>query len=68
MGWAPGQPVPRMENPEAEQGVWRTMCRELAVKHERLACAEYREAMARLALPTDHIPQLDEVTRATGAP
>ena len=32
------------------------------VKHERLACAEYREAMARLALPTDHIPQLDEVT------
>ena len=23
-----------------------TVCRELAAKHERLACAEYREAMA----------------------
>ena len=38
------------------------MCRELAAKHERLACTEYREAMARLDLPVDHIPQLDEVT------
>ena len=62
VGWAPGQPVPRVQYTDAEQGVWRTVCRELAVKHERLACAEYRDAMARLVLPTDHIPQLDEVT------
>ena len=41
--------------------MWRTVCRELAAKHERLACAEYREAMAASTLPIDHIPQLDEV-------
>ncbi len=62
VGWTPERPVPRVHYTEDEQGVWRTVCRELAIKHERLACAEYRDAMARLALPTDHIPQLDEVT------
>jgi phenylalanine-4-hydroxylase len=57
----PPEPIPHVDYTEAEQDVWRTVCRELAVKHERLACAEYRAAMARLALPADHIPQLDEV-------
>ena len=60
--WQPGGPVPHADYTEAEHEVWRTVCRELAAKHERLACLEYREAMARLALPTDHIPQLDEVS------
>jgi phenylalanine-4-hydroxylase len=60
--WEPGTPVPHVDYTEAEQEVWRTVCRELAAKHERLACSDYREAMVRLALPTDHIPQLDEVT------
>lgn len=62
LDWEPGRPLPRVDYTEAEQEVWRTVCRELAAKHERLACAEYREAMARLALPTDRIPQLDEVS------
>jgi phenylalanine-4-hydroxylase len=62
LDWIPAQPIPHVEYSAAEQGVWRTVCRELAAKHERLACAEYRAAMQRLALPTDHIPQLDEVT------
>jgi len=57
----PRQPIPHVDYTEAEEEVWRTVCRELAVKHERLACAEYRTAMAALALPTDRIPQLDEV-------
>ncbi|MFZ0090442.1 MAG: phenylalanine 4-monooxygenase [Solirubrobacteraceae bacterium] len=59
--WQPGDPIPQVEYTEEEQAVWREVCRELAAKHERLACAEYREAMAQLALPADHIPQLDEV-------
>jgi phenylalanine-4-hydroxylase len=54
-------PIPHVDYTAEEQAVWRTVCRELAVKHERLACAEYRAAMARLALPSDHVPQLDEV-------
>jgi phenylalanine-4-hydroxylase len=60
--WDPSRPVPHVSYSDEEQAVWRTVCSELAVKHERLACAEYRRAMGRLALPADHIPQLDEVS------
>jgi hypothetical protein len=31
------QPIPHVDYTEAEQEVWRTVCRELAAKHERLA-------------------------------
>ncbi|HEY2259021.1 MAG TPA: phenylalanine 4-monooxygenase [Solirubrobacteraceae bacterium] len=61
LGWEPTQPIPHVEYTEEEEEVWRTVCRELAAKHERLACAECRSATAQLALPADHIPQLDEV-------
>jgi phenylalanine-4-hydroxylase len=61
LGWDPSRPVPYVDYTAEEEKVWRTVCRELAVKHERLACAEYRRAMVALALPTDRIPQLDEV-------
>jgi phenylalanine-4-hydroxylase len=60
--WEPGRPIPRPVYTDEEQEVWRTVSRELAAKHQRLACAEYREAIARLALPRDHTPQLDEVS------
>lgn len=59
--WDPSEPIPHATYTKEEQEVWRIVCRELAEKHERLACSEYREAMARLGLPKDHIPQLDEV-------
>lgn len=62
LDWDPSMAIPHVEYTPEEQQVWRTVCVELAAKHERLACADYREAMARLALPTDHIPQLDEVS------
>ena len=62
LGWSPGEPVPRIDYTEAEHEVWRTVCRELAPKHERYACRAFREALVALALPTDRIPQLDEVT------
>jgi phenylalanine-4-hydroxylase len=61
LNWQVGDSIPHVDYTPQEQDVWRTVCRELAIKHERLACAEYREAMAALALPTDRIPQLDEV-------
>ena len=44
LSWRLGEPVPHVEYTVEEQDVWRTVCRELAVKHERLACAEYRQA------------------------
>jgi phenylalanine-4-hydroxylase len=62
LAWEPGKPLPRIEYTEAEHEVWRIVCRELAPKHEKYACREFREAAAALALPTDRIPQLDEVT------
>jgi phenylalanine-4-hydroxylase len=62
LAWSPGEPSPKIEYTADEQEVWRTVCRELAPKHERYAIAEYREALERLALPRDHVPDLDEVT------
>ena len=59
--WAPPRPIPHVFYTQAEHEVWQTVCRELGAKHERLACRSYRSAMARLALPTDHVPQLTEV-------
>jgi phenylalanine-4-hydroxylase len=62
LAWEPGTPPPRIDYTEAEHDVWRIVCRELAPKHAKYACREFREAAAKLALPADHIPQLDEVT------
>jgi len=60
--WREGEPVPRVDYSEAEHDIWRTVCRELAPKHERLACRAFRDAKAALDLPTERVPQLDEVT------
>jgi phenylalanine-4-hydroxylase len=60
--WEPGTPPPRISYSEAEQDVWRTVCRELAPKHERYACSAFRKALVALDLPSDRIPQLDEVS------
>lgn len=62
MAWRPGRPAPEIAYSDAEQQVWRTVCRELAPKHERYAVAEYREALARVALPANRIPGLDAVS------
>jgi len=62
LAWRPGEPVPRVDYTDQEHAIWRTVSRELDPKHERLACRAFREAKARLALPDDHVPQLDEVT------
>jgi phenylalanine-4-hydroxylase len=62
LAWRPGEPPPRIAYTDAEQEVWRTVCRELAPKHRTYAVREYREALERVALPTDHVPGLDEVS------
>lgn len=64
LNYTPGKPVPQIEYTEEEQQVWRIVSAELARKHEKYACAEVLEATARLQLPVDHIPQLDEVSAA----
>jgi phenylalanine-4-hydroxylase len=62
LDWQPSQPIPPVRYSDAEQEVWRTVSRELAAKHARLACVEYRRAMTALQLPADRIPQLSEVS------
>jgi phenylalanine-4-hydroxylase len=62
LGWEPGTPVPEVRYTEEEQEVWRTVCRELAPKHERLAIREFLEAKERVRLPTDGVPSLDLVS------
>src|SRR4051794_20248607 len=62
MDWQIGDPVPVIAYTEAENEVWRTVCRELPPKHARYACRAYNEAVAALDLPSDRIPQLTEVT------
>lgn len=59
--WREGEPAPLIDYHDDEQAVWRTVCRELAPLHERLAVGEFRGALARLRLPTDRVPSLDDV-------
>ncbi|MEA2226736.1 MAG: phenylalanine-4-hydroxylase [Solirubrobacteraceae bacterium] len=60
--WSPGEPSPRIAYSDVENEIWRTVCRELRGRHATYACREYLDAKEALALPEDHVPQLDEVT------
>jgi len=62
LAWTPGEPVPHIDYTETEHEVWRTVCRELARKHETYACRAFRDAVDALGLPRDRVPQLDEVS------
>ncbi len=64
LDWTDDQPVPVAVYTDEEHEVWRVVSAELAKKHERLACAAARAGRERIALPTDHIPQLTDVTAA----
>ncbi|MFG1794090.1 phenylalanine 4-monooxygenase [Nocardia sp. NPDC049149] len=64
LDYAPGKSVPQIAYTAEEQEVWRIASAELARKHRTYACTEVLDAAARLALPEDHIPQLDEVSAA----
>jgi phenylalanine-4-hydroxylase len=67
LAWRPGEPTPRIDYHADEVQAWRTVCRALAPLHERLAVGEFRDALARLALPADRIPGLDEVSARLAA-
>lgn len=58
----PGEPLPTIDYTDEEQEIWRLVSAELAPKHERYAHSEFLSAKAALDLPTDHVPQLHEVT------
>jgi phenylalanine-4-hydroxylase len=60
--WSPGQAVPEPVYTDAEHHVWATVSGELARRHADTATRRYLDGAARLGLPTDHVPQLTEVT------
>lgn len=62
LAYRPGEPVPQVAYTDEEQEVWRIVSAELGRKRRRYACTEVRVAADNLALPADHIPQLDEVS------
>ena len=63
LAWETGRPAPDVRYSDAEQEVWRTVCRELAPKHEQLAIREFLGGKAALDLPTDGVPSLDLVSQ-----
>lgn len=60
--YRPGQPVPEITYLEEEHECWRLLSKQLGERHERHACDEIREGLAQLALPTDCVPQLCDVS------
>src|SRR4051812_45978747 len=61
LGHTPGDPIPHAEYTGEEHRVWALVTKELAVKHDRYAVREFLDGAAKLGLPGDRIPQLEEV-------
>lgn len=62
MAWTRGEPIPQVAYTESEHEIWRTVSHELAPKHDKYAHSEYLQAKHALRLPTEQVPQLDEVS------
>lgn len=60
--WRPGEPVPAVDYSDAEHQVWRICSAELEPLHRKFACRDFVDAKEELSLPTDHVPQLTEVS------
>ncbi|MFT4008747.1 MAG: phenylalanine 4-monooxygenase [Nocardioidaceae bacterium] len=60
--WRPGEPVPTIDYTDEEHEVWRIVSEDLLVKHEEYACREYLDGKAAFDLPTDRVPQLEELS------
>ena len=67
MRYRPGTPIPAAPYTQLEHDVWKTIWQALGPAHREHACNEYRACVDRLALDTDRIPQLDEVSRKVEA-
>ena len=60
--WEPGTPAPAIDYTVEEDEVWRVVSEDLQAKHRQLACREYLDGKEALGLPTDHVPQLEELS------
>jgi len=62
MQHVPGTPAPHIDYHEDDHRAWRIITAALAQRHREYAAAEMVEGAAVLDLPTDRVPQLDEVS------
>lgn len=62
--WTPGEPAPTVEYTAEEHEVWRAVCDDLSGKHETYACREFLDGKEAFGLPTDRVPQLEELSDA----
>jgi phenylalanine-4-hydroxylase len=60
--YQPGDPIPTVEYSDVEHDVWRIVSTDLESKHERKACSSFNKAKDALGLPSDHVPQLADVS------
>ncbi len=60
--WTPGDPLPVADYTDAEHEVWRVVSEALVDKHRTYACQEFLDGKEALGLPTDHLPQLAQVS------
>lgn len=57
-----GEPVPEVQYTAVEVELWGMVVADLQAKHRQYASAEFLDGSRRLALPTDRLPQLREVS------
>lgn len=63
----PGEPIPDAPYTQEEHQVWQTIWRALQPAHQQHACQEYLACVERLALESERIPQLREVSEKVQA-
>ncbi|MBV7698617.1 phenylalanine 4-monooxygenase [Streptomyces sp. TRM70350] len=57
-----GEPIPEVDYTDAEHALWRLVSGRLADRHRYLAAPEFLEAVERLGVGGDGVPQLQEVS------
>jgi phenylalanine-4-hydroxylase len=67
LSYRAGATIPDAPYTPQEHRVWRTIWKALVPAHQGHACAEYLEAVERLELDTDYIPQLRVVSEKVKA-
>ncbi len=63
IGLQPGEPARHIDYTDAENATWATAAKALTELHHVYACRAFLNGVERLALPTDRVPQLADVSR-----
>jgi phenylalanine-4-hydroxylase len=65
--YKPGMPIPVAPYTPEEHLLWQNIRHVLEPAHRQHACAEYLRCVRKLELPSDRIPQLNEVSKKVEA-